>query len=377
MNAKKPLRLGFIGGGLSSAVGYAHFIASQMDALWVLEAGVLSQDEGKNYQAAEAYGIKRNRVYPTLSKFLENEKGGVDAVVILTPTPLHYSMSLECLRHGVPVISEKALCTSVREAEQLKKEALNNKAFLAVVYNYSGYPLVREMRELVQCGVLGKVRHFQAEMPQEGFLRYNKNGEKITPQVWRTKDKIVPTLYLDLAVHLHQLIHYIIQEKPVEVVADQSSCGWLDVVDNASCITRYSNDVIGNFWFSKSALGYRNGLKLRIFGDKASVEWAQSSPEELLVSHSNGSREILDRASFVSVADASRYTRFKAGHPAGFIEALANLYEDIHEALLNYKETGRFESLEVFGPNLALEGMQWLEAMVRSCHSKKWEKCAI
>lgn len=375
MKSKRRLKLGFIGGGLDSAVGYAHFVALKMDDFWSLESGVFSLEEAKNNEAAEVYGVDQNRVYGSLEEFLRHEKGLIDAVVILTPTPLHYLMILDCLRQGVSVISEKALCLSSQEAFEIKKVADENNSFLAVIYNYSGYPMVREMRGLIEDGVLGTVQHFQVEMPQEGFLRVDKEGDKATPQEWRMRDANVPTLHLDLAVHLHELIYYLTREHPLEVVADQSSHGWFDVVDNASCLTRYSNGMTGNAWFSKTALGNRNGLKLRLYGDRASVEWLQVNPEELLVSYADGTRQILDRASIVKVADAPRYARFKAGHPAGFNEALANLYADIHSALLSYQATGKFESSEVFGPELALNGLRWLEAMVESVETKRWERC--
>jgi predicted dehydrogenase len=194
------------------------------------------------------------------------------------------------------------------------------------------------------------------------------------PQGWRKTDGPVPTLHLDLAVHLHELIHYLTGHKPLEVVADQDSRGWFPVVDNVNCLARYSGNVQGQFWFSKCALGHRNGLRLRIYGTKASAEWYQLNPEELLLSFADGRRQVFDRASNAKVASLPRYTRFKAGHPAGFNEALANLYFDIHVALSGYKINGKQESEEVFGADLAVEGLDFLEAMVRSCNSRRWEQ---
>jgi predicted dehydrogenase len=170
------------------------------------------------------------------------------------------------------------------------------------------------------------------------------------------------------------LIFYLTGEKPLEVVADQASRGLFPVIDNVSCLARYSNEVQGQLWFSKCALGHRNGLRLRIYGSKASAEWYQHNPEEVFVSFADGRRQIVDRASNAKVASLPRYNRFKPGHPAGFNEALANLYVDIHAALTGYKATARQESDEVFGADLAVEGLQFLEAMVRSCASRKWEK---
>jgi len=127
-------------------------------------------------------------------------------------------------------------------------------------------------------------------------------------------------------------------------------------------------------WFSKSALGHRNGLRLRIYGSDASAEWYQMSPEELIISFSDGQRQIVDRASIVEVANMRRYNRFKSGHPAGFIEAFANLYDDIADCLEQYKATGKWTSENVFSAELALEGIQMIEAMVKSIDKKSWSK---
>lgn len=373
-NSKKTLKLGFVGGSNKSAVGYAHFVAARMDDLWQIHAGVFSRDEEVNRKTAEDYGVSEAHLYGTLADMLENEKDNLDAVVLLTPTPTHYNMILECVRQHMPVISEKALCETAEQAKNIKTIIDENNAYLSVVYNYSGYPMLRESKNLVQIGDIGDVIHFHAEMPQEGFLRLDKFGKPFKPQDWRVHDGYIPTLHLDLAVHLHELIYYITGLSPKEVIADQSSFGFFDVMDNATCLTRYNNNVQGQFWFSKSAIGHRNGLKLRIYGTKGSIEWLQENPEELLVSYSDGRKTKIDRASYVHVADESRYSRFKAGHPAGFNEALANLYGDFHQSIIDYQENNKSDSCEVFGVDLALEGLLFLEAMQKSIKSKKWEK---
>lgn len=368
------LSLVFIGGAPNSAAGYAHYVAARMDGVWRLEAGAFSRKPEINRAAAETYGIPLSRGHESLEALLAKESGAIDAAVILTPTPDHFRMVEQCLDKNVPVICEKALAMTSADARELRDVCNQRGGFLAVIYNYSGYPMVRELRAMIRDGVLGEILHFQAEMPQEGFLRTDDKGNKPVPQDWRQKDGPVPTLHLDLAVHLHELVFYLTGEKPLEVVADQASRGWFPVIDNVSCLARYSNEVQGQLWFSKCALGHRNGLRLRIYGSKASAEWYQLNPEEVLVSFADGRRQIVDRAANAKVASLQRYNRFKAGHPAGFNEALANLYVDIHAALTAYKATGRQESDEVFGADLAVEGLQFLEAMVRSCASRKWEK---
>lgn len=374
MPNQKKFRLAFVGGAPNSAVGYAHFVAARMDGLWDLQAGAFSRHAEVNAKAAEIYGVPRERSYGGLAELLDKEGDNLDAVSILTPTPDHFTMVLDCLQRGVPVICEKALAMTSIEATKIRDICSEKKGFLAVIYNYSGYPMVRELRRMIRDGVLGEILHFQVEMPQEGFLRVDDQGNKPVPQEWRKMDGPVPTLHLDLAVHLHELVHYLTGQKPLEVVADQSSRGWFPVVDNVNCLARYSGNVQGQFWFSKCALGHRNGLRLRIYGSEGSAEWYQLNPEELFLSFADGRRQVFDRASNAKVASLPRYTRFKAGHPAGFNEALANLYFDIHAALSGYKVNGKQESEEVFGADLAVEGLDFLEAMVRSCKTKQWEQ---
>ena len=371
---EKTLKLGVVGGAPTSAAGYAHYVAARMDGLWQIEAGAFSRRADTNRAAADTYGVAANRVHENLEALLAKESSALDAVSILTPTPDHHGMVKACLEEGMPVICEKALAMTSAEARELQDLCRKRNGFLAVIYNYSGYPMVRELRAMIRDGVLGEILHFQAEMPQEGFLRTDEKGNKPVPQDWRQKDGPVPTLHLDLAVHLHELIYYLTGEKPLEVVADQASRGWFPVIDNVSCLARYSNDVQGQLWFSKCALGHRNGMRLRIYGSKASAEWHQLNPEELLISFADGRRQILDRASGAKVASLTRYNRFKAGHPAGFNEALANLYSDIHAALMGYKATGLQESDEVFGADLAVEGLKFLEAVVKSCATRGWQK---
>ena len=370
-----PLSLGFIGGSTTSAVGYTHFVASKMDNYWTVDAGCFSQDIKYNQETARTYGINENRVYNNWQEMLNSERGQLDAIVILTPTPIHFEIVTACINNGYAVICEKALALSGAEIEKIIQFRDQMNSFVAVTYNYSGYPMIRELRSKIESGQLGRILHFQAEMPQEGFIRVDSQGNKPSPQLWRLSDGKVPTIYLDLAVHLHQLIHYLIQKKPLEVVTTQDSFGWFpEIVDNVSSLCRYAEGIQGQFWFSKSALGHRNGLRLRIYGSQASVEWYQANPEELIISYADGRREIVDRASPTEIAPNLRYNRFKSGHPAGFIEAFANLYRDIATALVEYKSSTCWQSQEIFGPELALEGLHLLEAMVKSTKTKQWEK---
>lgn len=369
-----PLKLAFIGGALNSAVGYTHFVSSSMDNKWKLVAGYFSRDKKTNLETAQAYGINPESIYSDWKVLLRNEKNKIDAVAILLPTPLHFEVAMKCMEMGVPVICEKALAVNASQGKQLLELRNQNKAFLAVTYNYSGYPIIRELKNMITNNVLGEILHFSVEMPQEGFIRVDEKGNKPHPQSWRLADGTVPTIHLDLAVHMHELIDYLINKKPLEVISFQANKGWFNnVIDNVYCLCKYEDEIQGQWWFSKSAIGYRNGLRIRIFGSNASAEWIQAYPEELIISYADGERRIIDRASSVSIANQSRYTRFKAGHPAGFIEAFSNLYSDIAEALIQYKKCGEWFSDEVFSIELALEGLYLLEAMTKSTETQKWE----
>ena len=366
-------KLAFIGGSLQSAVGYTHYVASTMDHRWELVAGCFSTDRDSNTQTARAYGVPQHRVYDNWEQLLRRETGKVDAVVVLTPTPSHSRIVAACLKAGVAVICEKALAASSDEIEKLRRIELAHNGFLAVTYNYTGYPILRELRRRIQKGELGRILHIQAEMPQEGFIRLDNEGNKPQPQTWRLHDATVPTIHLDLAVHLHQIIHYLTGSRPLQVISDQSHNGWFkEVVDNVSSLCRYSDGVQAQLWFSKSALGHRNGLRLRLYGSEGSAEWEQMNPEELRISRIDGRREIVDRSSPVDVAGAQRYNRFKPGHPDGFLEAFGNLYCDIADCLAQYQQTGKWSSPEVYGSQLSLEGIRMLEAMVASTLSGHW-----
>lgn len=365
--------IGFIGGSVDSAVGQTHQIASQMDGRWKVEAGCFSRTDSVNVQTAHEWGVSADRTYQTYQALLQNEKGRLDVIVVLTPTPSHTQIVIDAVNAGFGVICEKALSVSSKEARLIESAVNKNKQFLAVTLNYTGYPMLRELKKLVADGELGIVQKIQIEMPQEGFSRLDGNGNKPSPQSWRLKDGLIPTISLDLGIHLHHIVYYLTLAQPLKVVAEQSSSGWFEgVVDDVSCLIKYSEQIRCQMWYSKTALGHRNGLKVRVYGDKASAEWTQMQPEDLHINHIGGRREVIDRACSVNVASQLRFNRFKAGHPAGFIEAFANLYCDIADSYVSFLTTGEYDSTDVFGLRHAIEGLKLFEAIDRSVKEDKW-----
>lgn len=369
-----PLQIAFLGGGINSAIGRTHKIAAEMDGRFKLVAGCFSRQPLVNAQTARCYGVDDSRVYGNIEEMLSAEQGCLDAVVILTPIHQHVAAVSACLQAGIPVICEKALASSSEHVNLVKDLLDDNKGFLAITYNYTGYPMVREMRSLVRDGYFGRLLQVQVEMPQESFLSLDSDGKPRMPQAWRLKDEGISTVSLDLGTHLHSIVRFITDQKPEQVVGQSNSNGYFnDVVDTVSSMVQYSSGMQGNFWYTKAALGSRNGLKIRIFGDQASAEWLQENPECVMVADNKNGRRILDRAcKGLKEASFERYNRFKAGHPAGFIEAFANYYWDLAEALHEHLKGMVLTSPYVLGVSEAIEAAYLFEAIEESSRERRW-----
>jgi predicted dehydrogenase len=367
------LNLGFIGGGLNSAIGLTHKIASQMDNKFKIVTGCFSQNKQINQQTAQSWSIKS--YYNNYRELLDKEYKNLDAIVILTPTNTHADIILNCLDYNIPIICEKTLTSSLKDAIKIKSVIDKNKSFLVTTYNYTGYPMIRELEAMINSGKLGKIIQINIQMPQESFIRLDKNGNIPKPQQWRLNDDYIPTLSLDLGTHLSNMISFLTKEKPLEVIAMQNKFGHYNVVDNLICMIRYSNNIDCQMWYSKSALGHKNGLQIEIYGTEGSAKWYQMNPEFLEYNDNLGRNIILDRSSKdIQIADLPRYNRFKSGHPAGFIEAFANHYYDIYQSLMLYKNNHRnYLNKYIFDINSSINELQLMETIEHSIKSKKWE----
>jgi len=373
----KVLNLGFIGGGINSAIGTTHKIASQMDNKFTLASGAFSRDEEVSRSTATKWMIPT--YYTDYMDFLTREKDYLDAVVILTPTDTHTQVILDVLEFDIPVICEKTLTNSLEDALAIKEKLEKRKGFLLTTYNYTGYPMIRELENMIAKGRLGNIIQVNIQMPQESFIRLDKDEKVSTPQAWRLKDANVSTLSLDLGTHLSNMVSFLIKERPQEVIAMQNSFGHHDVVDNLICMVKYTNNVDCQMWYSKSALGHKNGLKVEVYGTERSVCWYQMDPEFLECNDNVGRNTLLDRSSKnIEIANQDRYNRFKSGHPAGFIEAFANHYDDIYEALTSYKNGDvKYANQYNFDINASIIELSLMEAIEQSIVNKKWEKINV
>lgn len=330
------VRAAMVGGGLNSAVGRTHEIAMKMDSRFQLVAGCFSRHAEINAQTGVAYGVEGSRIYPTPEDLLKGEATRIDAVVIATPIGVHEEYIHLALDHGLTVICDKPLLANLAQCRRLLAKVPANSPRVYSIFNYTGYPAVREIRRRVAAGEIGKVFKIMAEMPQDSYLRLKNQGRTSAIQSWRLVDGEVPCLSLDLFVHLHSLVNFITDAKPQKVSAWSRAISGVapGLVDEVDAVIQYDSNLMVNAWYGKAALGYRNGLKIRIFGSRGSYEWVQEDPETIAYANAAGDKLTIDRISTSSaVTTESRYNRFKAGHPSGFIEAFANYYWDIADAM--------------------------------------------
>jgi len=323
--------IAFVGGGIGSAIGNVHRISSQMDGNFQLVGGCFSRSPNANAETGSRWGLSETRIYRDLFELIDSERERVSTVAVLTPVFSHASIISVLLEEGFNVISEKPLVSSLDEARHLMAVAERSASQLYVTFNYTGYPMIRELRARILRGDFGQVRQMRLTMQQESYVKRDPEGNPIPPQVWRREDRSIPTVSLDLGMHVVHLQQFLLPQKPRSVTSRLASFGnFNDVVDDVDVMYACEEGLFVHGWWSKSAAGYTNGLSVELFGTEGSAKWVQLDPETLRLRGTGGSEQIIHRGTNdCIVAGLSRYNRFKAGHPDGFIEAFANTYADI------------------------------------------------
>ncbi len=369
----EPLRLAFLGGGVNSAVGNTHRIASQMDGHWKLSLGVFSRDKEMNARSASSYGIDDSACCSDLEELIQR-RDEYDAVSILTPTTLHFDQISLLAKSDIQIISEKSLVATVEEGMKIQQLESDLKRRVFVTFNYTAYPMIRELKARIMNNSIGNIISVQVEMPQEGFLKLSADLRPPNVQQWRTRDGELSTLSLDLGVHTQNLIHFLTGMHGEEFVGVKTHSGLVsNATDYISALGRYQGGIEVGVWYGKTSLGSRNGLKVRVFGEHGSYEWQQIYPDRLFYADQIGNRFTVDTGSpHLILANESRYQRFKPGHPTGFIEAFANYYVDLYnviraEDLQNHSEAFTFSAMH------AVTGLKEIRAIEKSSLSRKWE----
>ena len=373
------IRLGMVGGGEGAFIGAVHRIAARLDDHYEFVAGALSSTPEKARRSGEALALAADRIYDdyeSMAKAEAKRKDGIEAVAIVTPNHAHAGPVLAFLSAGIHVICDKPLALSLAEAKKIEKAAEKSGKIFALTHNYTGYPLVRRMREIVRSGQLGAIRVVQAEYPQDWLSEaVEKTGQK--QAAWRTDPKRSGAggAIGDIGTHAYQLADYVTGLEVKELQAELTSFGegrTLD--DDARMNLRYANGAKGSIWVSQVAPGNENGLRLRVYGTKGGLHWVQANPNELFYSPLGKPTQILTRGGPDSGEAAARVTRVPPGHPEGYLEGFATIYSEVALAI-KAARAGKKPPKGVEFPGIAdgVKGMAFIEACVKSAKANgKW-----
>lgn len=323
------LRIAVLGGGLNSAVGNVHRTSLRMVGQSNIIGGLFSRSHESNVESHNWWGGENSSPYKSLEEMIDRSSE-FEAVLIITPPVNHIGPIRQFGALGKRILTDKPTAASSSELVDLVSSVPLSRSNLFTTYNYSGYPMIRELREIVLKGELGELLRVEISMQQEGFIRKNHDGTFGSPQPWRLVDGLIPTVSLDLGTHVLHLLHFITDSYLKSGLSVKASCGNFSVIDQVDFLGVLDSNILVKLGWGKSSLGYQNGLKLEVFGSSGSALWLQTAPEELNLADGQGTRRILARGNLnCKVANERRYSRFKGGHPSGFIEAFANVYEDI------------------------------------------------
>ena len=372
----KKIKIGFVGGGPSSFIGYTHRLAARFDNRFDFVAGVFSRDKKKSIDFGSSLGLDPSRCYANYSEMAKKESNrsdGIKALGIMTPSGDHYKIAKLFIENKIHIICDKPLTATVEDAIKLQKLVKKNKIVFALTHNYSAYPMLREAKNLVEKGKLGKVLLINVEYPQGYTVGIKKKDEKSTLK-WRLDKKMCgPSMILaEIGTHSYHLLRYVTNLEVKEISAEVNSLSpEISVDDNAFLILRMNNKARASIWVSSAATGGENGLKIRVYGNKGAVEWFQDEPNHLKFTELNKSTKIITRASN-DVSDFSlKSSRLAAGHPEGFFEAFSNIYTEFADCILSNKKTNHtFPNIED-----GVKGIKFIFAAKKSSNNNsKWEK---
>lgn len=367
------LRYGMIGGDLTSFIGNVHRSALRLDPRVELVCGCFSRDIEKSAECGESVGISRDRIYTDWREMVKAEtaKGEekIDFVTVCTPNHIHYEVSKAFLLAGINVVCEKPLCFEVSEAEELCAIAEEKGLVFAVMYTYTGYNMIKVMRQMIRRGDIGEIISVNAVYAQNCFLNELYRSESTNDKKWRTDPRFsgIGNTIGDIGVHAQNLVGYVTGLKIKRLCATVDRFGkQLDYNDNV--LVEYENGVHGAYWCSQVAAGKQNGLSVGIYGTKGAIEWHQQYPDYLRFTRHDEPTQILSRGgSYLDVA-AAQGSRIPAGHPEGYICAYADTYRNIANLLVKRKEGTQptEEDLDFQTGRDGCESVRFIHAVIRS-----------
>ena len=358
------LGMAMVGGGPGSFIGPVHQMAAELDGRIRLVAGVFSRDPAKNAQAAEAWGVAPDRVYPDHHAMIAAEaarEDGARLVSVVTPNHLHFDVSAAALRGGLHVISDKPATLNLAEAEELARVVAASGKHYGLTYTYTGYPMVREAREIVARGDLGAVRKVVVEYSQGWLSKPLERDEANKQANWRG-DPVrsgVGGCIGDIGVHAFNIAEFVTGHRVERLFADLASVvPGRSLDDDCNVLLRFSGGARGVLIASQISAGARNGLRINVYGETGGLTWSHEDPNVLTLDWLDGPSQVLHAGSNYLGAAARAVTRLPTGHPEGFVEAFANLYRDFADAI-----EGRGGAL-VPGIGEGVRGMAFVERAV-------------
>lgn len=336
MALDRKLRYGMVGGGPGAFIGEVHRMAAALDGEIDLVAGAFSSDPEKSRQKGRELHLDAGRVYGSFQEMAEAEAAlpegeRIDFVSIVTPNHLHFDVAKAFIEQGIHVVCDKPMTTTVEEAETLCRLVEEQDVVFALTHNYSGYPMVKEARELVRAGTLGDIRKVVVEYPQ-GWLAAPIEEEGDKQASWRTDPEKagVSSAVGDVGTHAEHLVRYITGLRMEALLAETTSfVEGRQLEDDANMLVRYEGGAKGILYCSQISLGEENNLRIRVYGTDASLEWHQENPNYLSVLYADGPEEIHKRGNEYLSEAAQANQRIPFGHPEGFIEAFANVYRAV------------------------------------------------
>ncbi|OQW86577.1 MAG: oxidoreductase [Rhodoferax ferrireducens] len=369
----RRLRLAVIGGGPGSFIGAMHRQAARLDDRYELVACALSSDPERAVSAGLGIGLAPERSYPSGQALMEAEAkrvDGAEVVAIMTPNDSHFSFAMQALGHGLDVICDKPMTNTLDEAKVLFQRVQETGLVFCLTHNYTGYPMVRQARAMVQDGQLGEIRLVQVEYVQGGRAKAGPGR-----RAWK-EDPVRggPSLVMgDIGTHAHNLLRFMTSLEVDQVAAD-IGCIVPDRLthDYAGAMLRLSNGARGSFWVTQAAAGVENGLRIRISGASGSLEWHQEHPQVLHFKPLDAPAQVRTPNGPGTLPLAARASRIVAGHPEGFHEAFANLYTDAADAVAARRSEQAADPMSLHFPNAGdgLQGIRFVTAALASSNNQ-------
>jgi predicted dehydrogenase len=382
MKTRRKLRMGMIGGGKDAFIGSIHRFAALLDGQIELVCGAFSSQAHKSVETGEALFLPSDRIYASFSEMIKAEKAlpegeRMDFVSIVTPNHLHYEPVKQALENGFPVICDKPLAFSMAQATELQRLVEQTGLPFALTHTYTGYPMVKEAQQWIRSGKLGTLRKVVVEYPQ-GWLSSRLEAGSHKQADWRTDPARagISCCMGDIGSHAENLAEYITGLKIKQVCADLTA--FVDgrlLDDDGSVLLRFEKGVKGVLMASQISAGDENEFKIRVYGEKGSLEWLQTDPNTLWIKYLNEPIQKLKAGNAYLSEKARLHCLITAGHPEGFLEAFANIYRNFGMALRAHL-FGEHWDRELYDfPTVTdgVRGMAFIEAVVASSRSEqKW-----